>query len=181
LLINAAGAIRSIDDFIQRLLQPFGIIGSGLVADDTVTRQGRQGPQGPRGEPGRPGPQGHPGRPGPEGPRGKPGPQGRPGPRGPRGEAGPPGKPGVTGEPGPRGEPGPPGQLPSIEQVMPWLHLLFDAWEDYRRMREHEVSERDAAVREALAVPGDRSDDDCDNGDDPHRKDKKKKRHKHKK
>jgi hypothetical protein len=41
---------------------------------------------------------------------------------------------------GPRGEPGPPGQLPSIEQVMPWLHLVFDAYEDYKRLREREPS-----------------------------------------
>jgi hypothetical protein len=34
---------------------------------------------------------------------------------------------------GPRGEPGPPGVLPSIDQVMPWLHLVFDAWEDYKK------------------------------------------------
>jgi len=63
---------------------------------------------------------------------------------------------------------------------MPWLHLLFDAWEDYKQMREHEATDREAAVREALeaGAPGDRSDDD---GDDAHRKDKKKKRHKHKK
>lgn len=35
---------------------------------------------------------------------------------------------------GQRGPPGP--QLPSIEQVMPWLHLLFDAYEEYERKRE---------------------------------------------
>jgi hypothetical protein len=72
-------------------------------------------------------------------------------------------------------EPGPPGQLPSIEQVMPWLHLLFDAWEDYKRMREREAAEHEAAEREAQLASerGEESDDD-----DDHRKDKKKKRHK---
>jgi len=34
--------------------------------------------------------------------------------------------------------------LPSIEQVMPWLHMIFDAWEDYRRQRQQEVAEREA-------------------------------------
>jgi hypothetical protein len=87
----------------------------------------------------------------------------------------------VRGEAGARGEPGPPGQLPSIEQVMPWLHLVFDAWEDYKRMREREAALREAAEREALEADehGDGSDDPDD--DDHERKDKKKKRHKHKK
>jgi hypothetical protein len=52
-----------------------------------------------------------------------------------------------------RGEAGPPGALPSIEQVMPWLHLLFDAWEDYKRQREREATEaaeREASTYEAL-------------------------------
>ena len=108
------------------------------MANDTA---GRRGP---------PGPQGHPGRPGPEGKRGKPGPDGKPGkagPQGARGETGPQGRPGAQGEKGPRGDAGPPGQLPSIEQVMPWLHLLFDAWEDYKRLRERETAE--TAAREA--------------------------------
>jgi hypothetical protein len=94
---------------------------------------------------------------------------------------GPQGKPGVKGEAGPRGEPGPPGQLPSIEQVMPWLHLLFDAWEDYKRQREleaFEATQHEANVHEALAADehGDMFDDDED--DKEHRK--KKKRHKDK-
>lgn len=65
---------------------------------------------------------------------------------------------------------------------MPWLHLVFDAWEDHRRMRELEAAEREAAVREALAAAepiddasGDSEDDDGD------RKKKKKHRHKDKK
>jgi hypothetical protein len=119
------------------------------VANDTA---GRRGP---------PGPQGHPGRPGPAGPSGKPGPAGKAGPQGARGEAGPQGKPGVQGEKGPRGEAGPPGQLPSIEQVMPWLHLLFDAYEDYKRQREreaieaNEAAEREASTQAALAEHSD--------------------------
>ena len=67
---------------------------------------------------------------------------------------GPQGKPGVQGERGPRGEAGPPGQLPSIDQVVPWLHQLFEAWEDYklRRQREAiEAAERESATREAMA------------------------------
>jgi Collagen triple helix repeat (20 copies) len=138
------------------------------VANQTI---GRRGP---------PGPQGHPGRAGPEGARGKPGPVGKPGPQGKRGEAGPQGKPGVQGEKGPRGEAGPPGQLPSIEQVMPWLNLLFDAYEDYKRQREREAieaAEREASTQAALTEP---NDDMFDEADDEHRK-KKDKKHKDKK
>jgi hypothetical protein len=85
----------------------------------------------------------------------------------------------VRGEAGPRGEPGPPGQLPSIEQVMPWLHLLFDAWQDYKRQRECEAAEatkHEARVHEALAEHdhGEMSDGDEDE-DDKERKRKKKK------
>jgi hypothetical protein len=73
-----------------------------------------------------------------------------------------------------------PGELPSIEQVMPWLHLVFDAWEDYKRTREREAAEREAAEREALAAAeGGDGFDDPDDDDD--RKHKKKKRHKDKK
>jgi hypothetical protein len=112
---------------------------------------------------------------GPQGKAGKAGPQGK------RGEAGPQGKAGAPGEKGPRGEAGPPGQLPSIDQVMPWLHLLFDAYEDYKRQREREAIE--AAEREANAQA---ALDDIDGelsaeGDDEHRKKKDKKRHKDKK
>jgi Collagen triple helix repeat (20 copies) len=182
---------RAIAAVIEPLLRKAGKSSrSGQVADETTIRQGRQGPQGPRGEPGRPGPQGHPGRPGLEGPRGKPGPQGKVGPQGPRGEAGPQGKPGVKGEAGPRGEAGPPGQLPSIEQVMPWLHLLFDAWEDYKRLREFEAAELEAAERlaaerqasEQAALEADENDDGSDGEDDDHKKKKKHKdKDKHKK
>src|SRR3974377_1394072 len=124
--------------------------GVGAGAKASVLRGGRSGPQGPRGLPG---PQGHPGRAGREGPRGKMGPPGKPGPQGKRGETGPQGKPGVRGDAGPRGEPGPAGQLPSIEQMIPWLQSLFEAFEDYRRERQfndHETAERDASTQAAL-------------------------------
>jgi hypothetical protein len=62
--------------------------------------------------------------------------------------------------------------LPSIEQVMPWLHLIFDAWEDYKKARE-----REAAEREALEVAF-RTSEEFD--DDGHKKKKKKHKHKHK-
>jgi hypothetical protein len=196
MLIKSADGNRAIAAWIDPLLRnSFGMTGRAQVANDTISRQGRPGPQGTRGrpgEPGRPGPQGHPGRPGPDGPRGKAGPQGKPGPQGKRGEPGPlgkagprgkPGEPGPQGKPGVRGEAGPPGPLPSIEQVMPWLHLLFDAWEDYKRLREREateIAEREASVYEALAVDehGEAPDEDAD--DEEHGKKKNKKRHKDK-
>src|ERR1700757_4358203 len=118
------------------------------MAADNATR-GRPGP------PGRPGPQGHPGRQGPEGPRGKPGPQGKAGPRGARGEQGPAGKAGPAGA---GGEPGLPGELPSIDQVLPWLHLIFEAWEDYKQKKEREAAERemhDQMVQEAVSESDD--------------------------
>jgi hypothetical protein len=74
--------------------------------------------------------------------------------------------------------------LPSIEQIMPWLHLVFDAWEDHRRMREREAVEREAAEREAQAareaeaaaeISGEFGDPD-DNGD--HHKKKKRRKDK---
>jgi collagen triple helix repeat protein len=107
-----------------------------------------------RGLPGKPGPQGHPGRPGPLGPRGplgpqgkegksgKPGPAGKIGPQGPRGPIGPQGKPGPQGAPGAEG---PPGRMPSINEVMPWLHLLFEAWEDYKQDRKRFAKEEKKA------------------------------------
>ena len=59
----------------------------------------------------------------------------------------------MSGDAGPRGEPGPAGQLPSIEQMIPWLRSLFEAFEDYRRERQfndHETAERDASTQAAL-------------------------------
>jgi hypothetical protein len=74
--------------------------------------------------------------------------------------------------------------LPSIEQVMPWLHLIFDAWEDHRKMREREAAERDAqaAEHEALAAAAAAfADEPFDEvGEEEDRKGKKKKKHKHK-
>ena len=67
---------------------------------------------------------------------------------------------------------------------MPWLHLIFDAWEDHRKMREREAAEREAlaaAELEALAAAVELADgpiDDLDDDDEDH-KDKKKKKHKH--
>jgi len=66
---------------------------------------------------------------------------------------------------------------------MPWLHLLFDAYEDYKRQREreaieaNEAAEREASTQAALA---EHSDDMFDEEDDEHRK-KKDKKHKDKK
>lgn len=85
------------------------------------------------------------------------------------------GKAGPQGAAGPRGEAGPPGQpgrLPSIEQVMPWLHMIFDAYEDYKKTRE-----REAAEREALAAI---ESYDMADADDDHKKKKKKKHRKDK-
>src|ERR1700748_3855332 len=140
MLIKFADEARAIEAVTKRLLRSARNRRSVHVAKEPM-RQGRQGP---------PGPQGHPGRQGPEGARGKPGPQGKPGVQGKRGE---PGADGKAGPQGPRGEQGPPGQLPSIEQVMPWLHLIFDAYEDYKKKREQEAreaAEREAAERAAL-------------------------------
>ena len=63
---------------------------------------------------------------------------------------------------------------------MPWLHLLFDAWEDYKRQREREAleaAEREANTHEALAADEhDEMFDDEDEDDKEHRKKKKKRR-----
>jgi len=62
------------------------------------------------------------------------------------------------GEPGPEGKPGRkvraanPGRrsVPSIEDMRPWLHMIFDAWEEHRKARERETAEREAMqVRDA--------------------------------
>ena len=58
--------------------------------------------------------------------------------------------------------------MPSIDQIMPWLHLIFDAWEDYKKTREHEAQTAAAMAAEIG--------DDEDGG----KKKKKHKRHKHK-
>jgi hypothetical protein len=70
--------------------------------------------------------------------------------------------------------------LPSIEQVMPWLHQIFDAWEEHRHMREREAAELEAVELEALAALNDVEAEDADDDDDRREK-KKKKKHKDKK
>jgi hypothetical protein len=67
--------------------------------------------------------------------------------------------------------------LPSIEQVMPWPHQIFDAWQDHRRRREHEAAEREAAEQAVLEAVQDDGIDGLDDEDDDNRK-KKKKKHK---
>jgi hypothetical protein len=113
--------------------------------------------------------------------------QGKPGPQGKRGEPGAQGKPGPQGPPGPRGEPGPPGQLPSIEEIRPWLHMIFDVWEQYRQTRERETAEREAMAVFERAVLNDEHGDPFmfsdETGDDgkPRKKGKKdRKKHKNK-
>lgn len=66
---------------------------------------------------------------------------------------------------------------------MPWLHMIFDAWEDYKRTREREaaeLAEREAAelaeraAAEAIALDVDAIDfADDDDEDDDHKKKKK--------
>jgi len=72
--------------------------------------------------------------------------------------------------------------IPSIEQVLPWLEQLFDAWDERRRQREREAAEREAleaAVQETdEPIADDESDDGEGEGDD-HKKKKKKKKHGH--
>jgi hypothetical protein len=77
---------------------------------------------------------------------------------------------------------------------VPWLHQIFDMWEDYRRTREAEAHEREVAqlaVREVfMAAEHDDALEDAFEDDDPHEHDahhphkkkkhkKKKKKHKH--
>jgi hypothetical protein len=157
------------------------------VAKDPAGRQGRAGPRGPQGQPGRRGPDGLRGKPGPDGKPGVPGKQG------PRGEAGPPGPQGPIGPQGPRGEPGPAGTLPTIDQLMPWLEQIFEAFQEYKKTRDREAHEREAAqhaVREIfMASQHDDALNEAFEDDDPHpelieqahkkkKKDKKKKKHK---
>lgn len=66
---------------------------------------------------------------------------------------------------------------------MPWLQMLFEAWEDYRRQREQEAAEREALAaqqREALRIF---ENADISEGDfeDDERRDKKEKKHRNKK
>jgi hypothetical protein len=179
MLIKGSPRLRAIAGPSNRLLEKHReSVGVVRVAGASVARRGPPGPQGPRGK------QGERGRPGPQGKAGLQGKRGEPGPQGKAGEQGPVGKPGPQGPPGPRGEQGPAGQLPSIDQVMPWLQMLFEAWEDYRRQREQEAAEREALAaqqREALSIF---ENADISNGnfdDDEHRKEKKHKKRKDKK
>jgi hypothetical protein len=72
--------------------------------------------------------------------------------------------------------------------VRPWLHLIFEAWEDYRKTREREAEEREAMQVFERAVLNNESGDPfmfSDENDDhgerkkKDKKDKKKKKHKH--
>jgi hypothetical protein len=65
---------------------------------------------------------------------------------------------------------------------MPWLHLVFDAYEDYKRQREREAIEATEREAEAYAALTEHNDDMFAEEDDgEHRKKKDKKRHKDKK
>src|SRR5262249_52171900 len=130
MLIKRMRRLRAIAGVNNRLVKNLReSVGVAQVAEGSVVRRGRVGPPGLRGKPGAAG------KSGPQGKRGEPGPQGK------VGEQGPPGKPGPQG---------PPGQLPSIEEVMPWLHQVFEAFEDYRRQRQQEAAERDALAAQQL-------------------------------
>jgi Collagen triple helix repeat (20 copies) len=178
MLIKRMRRLRAIAGVDNRLLKNLReSVGVAHVADGSVVRRGRAGPPGPRGKPG---------------PAGKSGPQGKRGEQGLQGKAG---ELGPQGKPGPQG---PPGQLPSVEEVMPWLHQVFEAFEDYRRLRQQEAAERDvlaAQQLEALKIfenadlSGSDFEDDSDGGfyDKEHRKkkdkrkdEKKNKKNKHK-
>jgi len=39
--------------------------------------------------------------------------------------------------------------MPAIDQVMPWLHLVFDAWEAYKEAKKLEAKMREDADDEA--------------------------------
>ena len=69
---------------------------------------------------------------------------------------------------------------------MPWLHVIFDAWEDYRKKQEQEAAERGAMESRERAAMNMFEDSEAD-GDagfdfgDEHGKHKKKKNKKDKK
>ena len=178
MLIKRSPRLRAIAGPSNRLLEKHReSVGVVRVAVTSVARRGPSGPQGPRGK------QGERGRPGPQGKAGPQGKRGEPGSQGKIGEQGSVGKPGPQGPPGPRGEQGPAGQLPSIDQVMPWLQMLFGAWEDYRKKREQEAAEREALAaqqREAISI-FENADISNGNFDDDERRHKKEKKHRNKK
>jgi len=64
---------------------------------------------------------------------------------------------------------------------MPWLHLIFDAWEDHRLNKERERQELAAAEAALREIPPHDDADEVDEEDEDKDKDKKKKRRKHKK
>lgn len=68
---------------------------------------------------------------------------------------------------------------------MPWLHLIFDAYEEYKKQREFETVEREAAELAAAAERAVLEATEYDvlsdeEGGDDDRKKKKKKKHKEK-
>ena len=68
--------------------------------------------------------------------------------------------------------------MPSIDQVLPWLHLLFDAYDDYKRQRERdafEAAEREATTQLALAEQ-DHDEILFDDGEDDEDRDRKRKK-----
>jgi hypothetical protein len=73
--------------------------------------------------------------------------------------------------------------LPSIDAVMPWLHLVLEAWEDYKQTREREAQERGQEERQAktLAEAGVEEEETGDAEDSEKDKKKKRKKRKHKK
>lgn len=64
---------------------------------------------------------------------------------------------------------------------MPWLQLIFEAWEDYKAARAREAAEREAeaAAAQHVADPDDALDET--GADDRNNENHKKKRRKHKK
>jgi hypothetical protein len=61
---------------------------------------------------------------------------------------------------------------------MPWLHLIFDAWEDHRRQRAREDEERarQELLESELSADIDPLDDDNDRGKKKKRKGGKRKK-----
>ncbi|WP_247296055.1 MULTISPECIES: hypothetical protein [unclassified Bradyrhizobium] len=54
----------------------------------------------------------------------------------------------------------------SIEQVLPWLEQLFDAWDERRRQREREAAEREALEAAVQETDEPTADDESDGGED---------------
>ena len=68
---------------------------------------------------------------------------------------------------------------------MPWLRLIFEAWEDYKQTREREA--HDFATQEAALIDATAAEEDVDahrnhdDDDDHHGHKRKKKKKKHRK